>query len=223
MKPNCRHIMPGGCQCQAYALTDEPFCYFHSRLHRAAKQPVSLIDSIEIPLLEGRCAVQVVITRVLRALVSKTLDRQTASTLLYGLQLALQSVDRRRWAIGFNSVEAISQTPDGDEIAADPDDEEVEDDEYDEDDQDDENEEGKEDDEDEEDDEGEEDTDSDPEDEDSGESGDEDGSDDGDDGEEDDKETIKELIAGHKYLQSISRALQADDMRQVAHLIHTGG
>jgi hypothetical protein len=217
MNSNCRHIMTGGCQCGAYALTGEPFCYFHSRLHRAAKQPVNLIDSIEIPLLEDRCAVQVVVTRVLRALVNKSLDRQTASTLLYGLQLALQSVDRSSFAVGLNSVEAISQTPDGDEIAADPDDEELEDDEYDEDDQDDENDEG------EQDDEGDEDTDSDPEAEDSGESADEDGSDVADDAEEDDKEAIKELLAEHKYLQSVKLALQVDDMRQVARLLNAGG
>jgi hypothetical protein len=38
MNPKCRHIMPSGKQCRAYALRDEPFCYFHSRLRRAAKQ-----------------------------------------------------------------------------------------------------------------------------------------------------------------------------------------
>ena len=83
------------------------FCYFHSRLHRAAKQPVSLIDSFDIPLLEDRCAVQLTVTRVLRALVNKTIDRQSASTLLYGLQLALQSVDRSSWAIGLDTVKAF--------------------------------------------------------------------------------------------------------------------
>jgi hypothetical protein len=41
--------MTGGCQCGAYALTGKPFCYFHSRLHRDARKPVSLIDSIDIP------------------------------------------------------------------------------------------------------------------------------------------------------------------------------
>ena len=107
--------MPSGKQCHAYSLRDEPFCFFHSRLRRAAKQPVSKIDSFDIPLLEDRCAVQLTITRVLRALVNKTIDRQNASTLLYGLQLALQSVDQSDWAIGFSTVEGVSETPDGDE------------------------------------------------------------------------------------------------------------
>ena len=85
--------MPSGKQCRAHALRGEYFCFFHSQLHRAAKQPVSLIDSFDIPFLEDRCAVQLTITRVLRAFVNKTIDRQSVSTLLYGLQLALQSVD----------------------------------------------------------------------------------------------------------------------------------
>ena len=110
MKLICRHIMPSGQVCRAYALRDEHFCYFHSHLHRAAKQPVSLIDSFDIPLLEDRCAVQLTVTRVLRALVNKTIDRQSASTLLYGLQLALQSVDRSSWAIGFDTVEGLSRS-----------------------------------------------------------------------------------------------------------------
>ena len=128
MKPECRHIMPSGKQCRAHALRGEYFCFFHSQLHRAAKQPVSLIDSFDIPFLEDRCAVQLTITRVLRAFVNKTIDRQSVSTLLYGLQLALQSVDHGSWAIGFDTVEGISETQDGDEIALGPD-EDPEDDE----------------------------------------------------------------------------------------------
>ena len=120
--------MPSGKQCRAHALRGEYFCFFHSQLHRAAKQPVSLIDSFDIPFLEDRCAVQLTITRVLRAFVNKPIDRQSVSTLLYGLQLALQSVDHGSWAIGFDTVEGISETQDGDEIAFDAD-EDLEDDE----------------------------------------------------------------------------------------------
>jgi hypothetical protein len=31
--PVCRHIKTNGLQCRAVALTDAPFCYFHTRLH----------------------------------------------------------------------------------------------------------------------------------------------------------------------------------------------
>jgi hypothetical protein len=187
--------MTGGCQCGAYALTGKPFCYFHSRLHRDARKPVSLIDSIDIPLLEDRRSIQLVITRVLRALVNKTIDRQTASTLLYGLQLALQGVAHDHYDVRFNCVKALSHTRDGDEVAADPDHPELEDDEYEEDNQGDGELEA-----DEEDTEG----------------------DDGEEDDEDDNPSTEQLITDLQYLQSISLALEANDMKQVTQLISGG-
>jgi hypothetical protein len=208
--------MPSGGQRRAYALRDEPFCYFHAQLHRAAKQKVSLIDSFDIPLLEDRCAVQLTITRVLRALVNKTIDRQTASTLLYGLQLALQSVDRSSWAIGFDTVKGLSQTPDGDVIALDPD-EELGDDE---DEIEEEEEEGEEEEEEEE--EAQSDAASNSHHEGAGDSADEDDSENVDDA-EDEEESIEQLTATLNQLQSVSRALEAGDLRPVARLIRVGG
>ncbi len=203
MKPNCRHIMPSGKQCHAYALRDEFFCYFHARLHRAAKQPVSLIDSVDIPLLEDRCAVQLTITRVLRAFANKTIDRPSASTLLYGLQLALQSVDQTSWAIGIGTVEGLSETPDGDEIAFDPDD--PDEDETDEAEEESEEEEG-----------GEEEAPSDAASnshhEGAGDSVDENKSEDVE-AEEDGNESTEQLIATLNQLKSVSRALELGDLR----------
>jgi hypothetical protein len=190
--------MQSGKQCHAYALRDESFCFFHARLHRAAKQPVSLIDSFDVPLLEDRCAVQLTITRVLRALVNRTIDRQSASTLLYGLQLALQSVDQSDWAIGFNTVEGVSETPDGDVIAPDPY-ENLEDDEDDSEDNDDE------DDEEDDDEEDEDEEDEDEEDEDAPES-----------------ESTEQLIATLNQLESANRAMEAGDLRPVARLLGVG-
>jgi hypothetical protein len=209
--------MPSGQQCHAYALRDEPFCYFHSRLHRAAKQPVSLIDSFDIPLLEDRCAVQLTVTRVLRALVNKTIDRHHASTLLYGLQLALQSVDRSSWAIGIDTVEGLSQTPDGDVIASDPD-EDLEDDE---DEIEEEESEGEGEEEEVEVEEAPSDAASNPDHEDAGDSGDEEDSEDDDD-EEDEGASTEQLIADYNQLQSVNRALEAGDMRPAARLLGVG-
>jgi hypothetical protein len=227
MTPKCRHIMPSGAQCRAYALRGEPFCFFHSRLHQAAKQPVSLIDSFEIPLLEDRCAVQLTITRVLRALVSKTIDRHSASTLLYGLQLALQSVDRSSWAIGFDTVEGLSQTSDGDVIAFDPDED------LDDDDEDEEAEEEEEEQEEEEEEEDDEDEEEEPEDEEEEEEPEEEEETPSDaasnshhqDGEADDleNESTEQLIANHNQLQSVSRVLEAGDLRHAARLLRLGG
>jgi hypothetical protein len=123
MAAHCRHIMPGGGQCHGYSLQGGNLCYFHNRQRLAAQKPASPMDSIEIPLLEDRCAIQVTITGILRAIVNKTIDRPRAALLLYGLQLSLQSVDRSSWAIPIGTVKAISETSDGDDLAANPDDE----------------------------------------------------------------------------------------------------
>jgi hypothetical protein len=119
--------MPGGGQCHGYSLQGGNLCYFHNRQRLAAQKTASPMDSIEIPLLEDRCAIQVTITGILRAIVNKTIDRPRASLLLYGLQLSLQSVDRSSWAIPIGTVKALSKTSDGDELAANPDDEDPDD------------------------------------------------------------------------------------------------
>jgi hypothetical protein len=133
MALHCRHIMPSGDQCHGYRLQGGDLCYFHNRRRLAAQKPPSPMDSIEIPLLEDRCAIQVTITGVLRAIVNKSIDRARATTLLYGLQLSLQSVDRSNWAIPIGTVDAISESSDGEELAADPDDDDEDDDEDDDD------------------------------------------------------------------------------------------
>ena len=206
MASYCKHIMPGGDQCHGYALQGQDLCYFHSRRRRADQKPVTCMDSIEIPLLEDRCAIQVTITQVLRAIVNKTIDRPRAQLLLYGLQLALLGVDRTKTSIPFRTVKAISESSDGEELATDPDDEDEEDDDDDE--EEDSDESGEDSDSD----------DSDGEDDDSenADSDDDDGDDD-DDGLDD--ETTDELIADVKHLQSVRSALEVGDMRLAERLL----
>jgi len=189
MASHCRHIMPSGEQCHGYRLQGGDLCYFHNRRSLAAQRPVSPMDSIEIPLLEDRCAIQVTITGVLRAIVNKSIDLARGTTLLYGLQLSLQSVDRSNWAIPIGTVEAISESSDGEELAAEPDDEDEDDDDDDEDSDD-----------------------SDGEDDDSEDAD----SDDEDDGLDD---STEELVADAKYLDSVSNALNVGDMRLAARLL----
>jgi hypothetical protein len=182
--------MPSGCQCRAYALQGDDLCYFHSRRRFVPGQPA---DRVEIPLLEDRCAIEVTITQVLRAVVNKTIERPQAQLLIYGLQLPLQTIERNRDAIPYRTVEAISESSDGEELAADPDEEEEDDDE------DDDDEEG------DSEDSGDDDSDSDESDEEDDDSEEAD-SDDDDDG--DDDESTEDLAADLKYLDSIAR--QAD-------------
>jgi hypothetical protein len=191
--------MPGGGQCHGYSLQGGNLCYFHNRQRLAAQKPASPMDSIEIPLLEDRCAIQVTITGILRAIVNKTIDRPRAALLLYGLQLSLQSVDRKSDAIPYSTVKVLSQTSDGEELAANPDDES---------------------DDDSEDDSGEEDEDEDDSVESSNESTDESDDDSEDDSGEDDEDdededadgrpSMEELIADLEYLDSVRRQAGLD-------------
>jgi hypothetical protein len=203
MAAHCRHIMPGGGQCHGYSLRGGDLCYFHNRRRLAAQKPVSPMDSIEIPLLEDRCSIQVTITGILRAIVNKSIDRARASTLLYGLQLSLQSVDRSNWAIPIGTVEAISESSDGEELAAVPDEEDEDDDEDDDD----------------------EEEDSDDSDEESGDDDSEDDDEDDDDDDDTDDETPNEhqtdaeLVADAKFLDSVTDALNLGDMRAAARLL----
>ncbi len=148
------------------------------------------MDSIEIPLLEDRCSIQVTITEILRAIVNKSIDRARASTLLYGLQLSLQSVDRSSMAIPIGTVVAISESSDGEELAAVPDNEDKDDDD---------------------------DSDSDESDDDDSDDEDSEEEDDGDDGL--DNQTTEELVGGAKYLDSVKDALNLGDMRLAARLL----
>jgi hypothetical protein len=218
MEKNCRHIKPSGNQCDAYAIRGEPFCYFHTRQRAARNKPATVPDSIEIPFLEDRCAIQTTITQVLRAIVNNTIERPRAALLLYGLQLALQAVDRKPLAIGFRTVQDISQTENGEELVYDPDDEEDEDrDDLENGEEEDGEEESDADDDEAEDDSGDGESTSPEEDEDS------------DADEEEDEEaplagpTTRQLMADRKPLQSFQRALDSGDLRLAARLLASDG
>ncbi len=114
--PECRHVMTSGKKCEAPALKGEHFCYYHTRLHSAAKK-ITPSDSIEIPVIEDRCSLQLVLAQVLKALVNGNIDRHRAGLLLYGLQIASQTVDRGRVSSLGKVVKSITRTRDGDDLA----------------------------------------------------------------------------------------------------------
>ncbi len=108
--------MTSGKKCEAPVLKGEHFCYYHTRLHSAAKK-ITPSDSIEIPVIEDRCSLQLVLAQVLKALVNNNIDRHRAGLLLYGLQIASQTVDRSRTSIPGQVVKSITRTRDGDDLA----------------------------------------------------------------------------------------------------------
>ena len=118
MSHECRHIMPNGAKCQAPALRDKPYCYFHTRLHRfTAEPPIGVMDSFRLPVLEDRSAIQIALAQVLDALCSCRIDARKAGLLLYALQIASQNVDRNRSIIPITTVESITHTDTGEELA----------------------------------------------------------------------------------------------------------
>jgi hypothetical protein len=114
----CRHIMPNGTKCQAPAVSDKPYCYFHNRLHRLASRPASAPDEpLKLPILEDRSAIQLALSQILDALGSSRIDTRQASLFLYALQIASQNVQRDRDIVPRVAVRSMTLTSGGDELA----------------------------------------------------------------------------------------------------------
>jgi hypothetical protein len=94
----CRHIKPNGLQCQAVALKNSVFCYFHRRLHNShhvyrctmvGRPDLERRGAIfDLGTLEDRVAIQIAISKVVNALATNQIDLKHGRILLYGLQLA---------------------------------------------------------------------------------------------------------------------------------------
>ena len=113
----CRHIMPSGAKCRAMALRAKPYCYFHTRLHRfTAAPPPGPMDSIKIPIIEDRSAIQIAIAQVLDALCSSRLDPKRAYLFLYAIQIASKNVERKFDIIPSSTEEDVTQTDTGDDL-----------------------------------------------------------------------------------------------------------
>jgi hypothetical protein len=110
----CRHIKPNGVRCKSPALRGRAFCYFHSKLHSSSK--ISVVDDIELPVIEDSAAIQIALSRILGALLSSRIDSKRAGQLLYGLQIASQNVPRG-WVPPPESVESLTQSSEGEELA----------------------------------------------------------------------------------------------------------
>ena len=113
----CRHIMPNGRKCRAPALRGNPYCYFHTRLHRVAAAPPRAPDEpLKLPILEDRSAIQLALAQILDALGSAQLDPRRAGLFLYALQIASQNVERNVDIVPITAVHSITRTSGGDEL-----------------------------------------------------------------------------------------------------------
>src|SRR5208283_4342760 len=88
----CRHIKPNGLRCESPALRGHSFCYFHSKLHSATR--IGIMDDFRLPLPEDAAAIQLSIAQISEALLASRIDSKRVAQLLWGLQIAIQTIPR---------------------------------------------------------------------------------------------------------------------------------
>ena len=96
--PRCRHIKASGTQCGSPALRDKNFCYYH-QLHRpwaveCYSESKWATGEITLPYFEDAHSIQSVIRQVVQMVLQKRIERNTASLLLYALQIASSNLKR---------------------------------------------------------------------------------------------------------------------------------
>jgi hypothetical protein len=97
--PRCRHIKASGTQCGSPALRDKNFCFYHQwnrpRLtdcyYKPEEYPTGLIA---LPVFEDAHSIQTVVRQVVQMVLQNCLERKTAGTVLYALQIASSNLKR---------------------------------------------------------------------------------------------------------------------------------
>jgi hypothetical protein len=127
-KMQCRYLKPDGVRCIKPALNNEFYCFHHGRDRRHTRNTRFSPAIIQIPLLDNRAAIQVVLTDIARGLAAGTLDLRTAHAMTHVLRLASLQLPRPRpeSALGAAApapaqllpepVDEITLTPEGDEL-----------------------------------------------------------------------------------------------------------
>jgi hypothetical protein len=97
--PRCRHINANGTQCGSPALRSKNFCFYHKQnrpmtvdcYYNPEEYPTG---EIALPVFEDAHSIQTVIRQIVQMVLQKRLERKTASTLLYALQIASSNLKR---------------------------------------------------------------------------------------------------------------------------------
>jgi hypothetical protein len=97
--PRCRHIKINGTQCGSPALRDKSFCFYHQQNRPMSAECYYKADEystgeITLPYFEDAHSIQTVIRQIVQMVLQKRLARETASTLLYTLQIASSNLKR---------------------------------------------------------------------------------------------------------------------------------
>ena len=113
----CRHIKTNGQRCKSPALSESAYCYFHARVHTMAKAKNSIWDDVNLPMLEDAASIQVAISQIMAGCLSSRLDARHTGLLLYALQIASQNIDRSSYRMDSDSVQSMTVSGEGDELA----------------------------------------------------------------------------------------------------------
>jgi len=110
----CRHIKPSGQRCQSPAMREHAFCYFHARVHK--RTTVDDPERISFPVPEDFAAIQESIAKVFDGIVNGNIDPKESSQILWGLQIAMQTISRKP-APPTDSVQEFTLSKKGEELA----------------------------------------------------------------------------------------------------------
>jgi hypothetical protein len=116
MYKTCRHIKTNGLPCEAPALKGVEFCYFHSKTHTIGAEPYAKFGPIQLPTPEDPASIQLSVARISNAILTGKLDLKKATALFYGLQIAAQFVERRRYISPRSIVQSAQLDSLGDEL-----------------------------------------------------------------------------------------------------------
>lgn len=120
MFQECRHVESSGVRCDRPALNGKPFCYFHNRIRRPAREPKPSggePEPVKLPFLENSHDVKIALSQVLDGLSTARLDARHAGLCLYAIQIASQHIKPNEAVLISNVVRSVSRSRDGEEMA----------------------------------------------------------------------------------------------------------
>jgi len=87
---SCNHTMDDGSPCGAIPVHNTPYCYFHRKYYQPEALPGE--PNYIAPLLESHQAIQLALTQLYQAFLSRKLDMKEANFSLQILRLASKTV-----------------------------------------------------------------------------------------------------------------------------------
>ena len=86
----CTHIKDDGTPCQAIPVHNTPYCYFHRKYYHPPALPGD--KNYQAPLLESHQSIQLALTHLYQAFLSKKMDMKEAQFGLQVLRLAAKAI-----------------------------------------------------------------------------------------------------------------------------------